>query len=233
MKILVVEDEPGIRQGLAELLEGQGYQVLQAAGVDEGLELYRRHKPSVIILDIMMPGKNGYDMCRKIRASDEFTPILFLTAKAEEVDKVLGLELGADDYVLKPFGTHEILARIRALTRRCYREDRITPSAPFELADLRIEPAELRATRMSGTHESAQSIDLSLRELTILELFARNVGKVLSRDAILDYAWGKNYVPNSRTLDQHISTLRKKIERDPAHPQIIHTVHGAGYRTAG
>ena len=227
MKVLIVEDDPGIRNGLSELLSNHGYVTFSAAHAEEGMDLYRRERPDFIILDIMMPGQSGYDVCRKIRASDELTPIVFLTAKAEEVDKVLGLELGADDYVQKPFGTHEIIARVRAITRRCYRDNRLTPISPFVIGDLSVDPSELRARR--GERE----VELSLRELSILELFARNPGKVISRDALLDHAWGRDYVPNSRTLDQHISTLRKKIEVDVTQPRIIQTVHGAGYRYGG
>lgn len=227
MKVLIVEDDTNIRRGLAELLSQHGYEVVDAPDGDIGLSVFKTVRPDFVCLDIMMPGKTGYDLCRAIRLLDEEVPIVFLTAKAEEIDKVLGLELGADDYILKPFGAHEVLARIRAITRRVYREQRRTAQASFALADLVIEPSELRARRNETT------IELTLRELSLLELFARNPGKVLDRDVILDHAWGKDYVPNSRTLDQHISTLRKKIEIDPKEPRIIQTVHGVGYRYGG
>jgi DNA-binding response OmpR family regulator len=224
MRILVVEDDPAIRAGLVDLLVGHGYVAIGMENAANGLAEYRRERPHFVILDVMMPGESGYEVCRKIRASDDETPILFLTAKSEEVDRVLGLELGADDYVIKPFGAHEIIARVRAITRRCYREKRLTATAPFRFGDLTVEPSELRAKRGEVT------IDLSLRELALLELFARNPGKVLTRDELLDHAWGKDYVPNSRTLDQHISVLRRKVELDPAAPRLIQTVHGSGYR---
>ena len=227
MKVLVVEDDLNIRRGLADLLGGQGYLVVEAADGNQGLERFKEHRPDFICLDIMMPGKTGYDLCRAIRAIDEDVPIVFITAKAEEIDKVLGLELGADDYILKPFGAHEVIARMRAITRRVFREQKRTAVASFQFGDLIVEPSELRAKREN------EQIELTLRELSILELFARNAGKVLDRDLILDHAWGKGYIPNSRTLDQTISTLRKKIERDPKTPQLIQTVHGAGYRFGG
>lgn len=227
MKVLIVEDDHDIRNGLADLLRKQGYDVVEAADGDAGLARFREAKPDFVCLDIMMPKRTGYDLCRAIRHIDQDVPLMFITAKAEELDKVLGLELGADDYILKPFGVHEVLARIRALTRRVFREQRRTATAPFTIGDLRIEPSELRAVR------GESGIELTLRELSLLELFARNPGKVLDRDTLLDHGWGSAYVPNSRTLDQHISTLRKKIERDPKQPLIIQTVHGAGYRYNG
>lgn len=227
MKVLIVEDDLNIRQGLTDLLGNHGYEVVEAGDGNEGLVRFKEAKPDFVCLDIMMPGKTGYDLCRAIRAIDEDVPIVFITAKAEEIDKVLGLELGADDYILKPFGAHEVIARMRAITRRVFREQRRTAVSSFAFGDLSVEPSELRARR------GPAQIELTLRELTILELFARNPGKVLDRDLILDHAWGKGYVPNSRTLDQTISTLRRKIELDPKSPQLIQTVHGAGYRFGG
>ena len=231
MKVLVVEDDFNIRQGLSELLQSHGYQVIEASNGEIGFEKFRSEHPDLICLDVMMPKKSGYDLCRSIRVTNEEIPIIFITAKAEEIDKVLGLELGADDYILKPFGSHEVIARIRAITRRVYREKLKTASSPFVFGDLQVEPSELRARRIDDKCEtSSNPIELTLREISILELFMRNPGKVLDRDAILDHAWGKNYVPNSRTLDQTISALRKKIELDPKNPKLIQTVHGSGYR---
>ncbi|HMO18160.1 MAG TPA: response regulator transcription factor [Oligoflexia bacterium] len=233
MKVLIVEDDTNIRMGLSELLSGHGYDVIEASNGETGLEKFRSDNPDLVCLDIMMPKKSGYDLCRAIRAVNEEIPIIFITAKAEEIDKVLGLELGADDYILKPFGSHEVIARIRAITRRAYREQLKTAISHFVFGDLQVEPSELRARRLLSSGElNEEVIDLTLREISILELFARNSGKVLDRDVILDHAWGKNYIPNSRTLDQTISTLRKKIESDPKNPKLIQTVHGSGYRYA-
>jgi DNA-binding response OmpR family regulator len=225
MKVLIVEDDAHTRAALSEILEAEGYGTVAAADGREALAVYRREKPDVVCLDIMMPALSGYDVCREIRRADARVPILFISAKSEEVDKVLGLELGADDYIVKPFGRREVIARIRAVTRRLAGQAPAAEAAePFRMHDLRIVPSELRAYR------GKDAVDLSLRDVKILALFHRSRGKVLDRDTIFDACWGGEYFPNSRTLDQHISQLRKKIERDPAHPIIIRTVHHAGYR---
>ncbi len=174
----------------------------------------------------MMPDVSGYDVCRDIRRINESVPILFISAKSEEIDKVLGLEIGADDYIVKPFGVKEVVARIRALTRRSARSRPVVESG-FSIGDLEVLPDELRA------HRGKKTIELSLRDVSILKLFANNMGKVLDRDTIFNECWGINYMPSSRTLDQHISQLRKRIERDPKQPVIIVTVHNAGYRYDG
>jgi len=154
-------------------------------------------------------------------------PVIFLSAKSEEVDRVVGLELGADDYIMKPFGTREVIARIRAVVRRCAvtrtQEDKV-PLQVFKLGDLEVYPEELRARR------DEDRFDLSLRDVSILKLLHENRDKVVDRDTLFDRCWGQNYLPSSRTLDQHISKLRKLIEKDPKNPEIIRTVHGAGYR---
>jgi two-component system alkaline phosphatase synthesis response regulator PhoP len=224
MKVLVAEDDDRTRAGLVELLEGEGYVPVAARDGREALEIYGREKPDVVLLDIMMPGASGYDVCREIRRENAQVPILFLSAKSEEFDKVLGLELGADDFVVKPFGVKEVVARIRAVTRRALSARPAGRPAPFRIGDLEVDPAELRARR------GAEVVDLSLREVRLLELFCRNPGAVLDRNRIFDEVWGYDFLPNSRTLDQHISKLRKRIERDPKNPTLIQTVHGAGYR---
>ena len=194
----------------------------------QALELYRRESPDFVCLDIMMPGVTGYEVCREIRRADPGVPIIFISAKSEEVDKVLGLELGADDFILKPFGVREVLARIRAVTRRCMaRDSQQATQKPFRMDDLEILPAELRARR------GGQMVDLSLRDVKILQLLHRMRGQVVGRDTMFDGCWGLSHVANSRTLDQHISQLRKRIERDSKQPRIIRTVHGAGYRYEG
>jgi len=225
MKVLIAEDDRNIRAGLEEILRDEGYVTIVAGDGTEALELYHRESPDFICLDIMMPGLNGYDVCREIRGVDPGVPIIFISAKSEEVDKVLGLELGADDYILKPFGVREVLARIRAVTRRCLAgASDAAIREPFRMDDLEIAPAELRARR------EQQVIDLSLRDVKILQLLHRMRGQVVDRAAMFDECWGLRHVAHSRTLDQHISQLRKRIELDPKQPRIIRTVHGAGYR---
>ncbi len=225
MKVLIAEDDKLTREGLVEILSDEGYRPLPAPDGETALELFGRERPDFVLLDIMMPGRSGYEVCREIRKRDEAVPIIFISAKSEEIDKVLGLELGADDFVVKPFGVKEVVARIRAVTRRVVARRRGKPRpAPFRIGDLEVDPAELRARR------GRQVIDLSLREVRLLALFARSPGVVLDRDRLFDAGWGQDYLPDSRTLDQHISKLRKRIERDPKKPAIIQTVHGAGYR---
>lgn len=232
MKVLVAEDNPLTLGGLTEVLQAEGYHVLQAASGAAALELFEREAPDFVCLDIMMPGVNGYDLCRRMRACRPQTPIVFITAKSEETDKVLGLELGADDFIVKPFGLKEVVARIRAVTRRCLssncRQSAAVPDPPpFQMGDLTVYPAELRARRGRDT------IELSLRDVKVLVLLYSYRGRVLDRNTILNHCWGEDYFPNSRSLDQHISQLRKRIEIDPKSPAIIRTVHGAGYRFEG
>lgn len=233
MKILIAEDDLHIRQGLCDLLENEGYECLQAADGEQAWTLYSEQiagqsGPALVLLDIMMPKLDGYALCRRIRQQDQQLPVIFITAKSEEIDQVLGLELGADDYIKKPFGSREVVARIHAVTRRCLAQGTPKPElASFQMADLQVFPDQLRAER------EGHKIDLSLRDLRILQLLYRNPGRVLSRDELFDECWGRQYLPSSRTLDQHISKLRKAVERDPQSPEIIQTVHGMGYRFDG
>jgi len=226
MKILVAEDELHLRQGLVEIFVMEGYEVFQAADGEQAWAQYLALKPDCVCLDIMMPKMNGYTVCRKIRQQDEHVPIIFITAKSEEIDKVLGLELGADDYIAKPFGIKEVVARIRAVTRRYFKTAKPNVQT-FRMGTLDVSPTELRAKR------GQTLIDLSLRDLQILTLLFEHAGQAVSRDALFDACWGKSYLPSSRTLDQHISTLRKRVELDPKQPTIIRTVHGVGYRFEG
>lgn len=227
MKILIAEDDTNIRLGLSDLLEAEGYQCIEAADGEKAVIAFHQHQPDLVLLDIMMPKLDGYAVCRKIRQSNENIPIIFITAKSEEIDQVLGLELGADDYIKKPFGTREVIARIRAVTRRCL-QSTTTPVTlqpnHFEMADLTIYPDQLRAQR------GEMKIELSLRDIKILHLLYCEQGKVVDRDMIFNECWGRDYLPSSRTLDQHISKLRKQIELDPKQPYIVQTVHGLGYR---
>ena len=225
MKVLIAEDDEHIRNGLAEVLQGEGYQTVCARDGIEALQLYEREKPQFVCLDIMMPGVDGYEVCRRIRRADLNVPVIFISAKSEEVDRVVGLELGADDFIQKPFGVREVIARIRAVTRR-YTASRADckKSAPMIMGDLTVLPDELRARRGDTV------IDLSLRDVRMLELLFKHRGKVVDRNTFFDECWGHEYMPSSRTLDQHIAQLRRRIETDPKNPVIIQTVHGAGYR---
>ncbi|HOD51946.1 MAG TPA: response regulator transcription factor [Candidatus Hydrogenedentes bacterium] len=228
MRVLIAEDDDNIREGLREILEDEGYRTITARDGVETLELFERETPDFVCLDIMMPGKDGYEVCRAIRKRNETVPIIFISAKSEEIDRVLGLELGADDFIMKPFGVREVVARIRAVTRRCMARGPADGSeSPFLFGDVTVYPAELRARR------GGEAIDLSLRDVAILRLLQEHKGEVVSRDAFFDACWGLDFVPNSRTLDQHISQLRKRLEADPKHPRLIRTVHGAGYRYEG
>ena len=226
MKILIVEDDTKTRDGLKMIFEDEGYDVVTAPDGSAGMDTFHKEKPDVVCLDVMMPKKSGFDVCREIRSEDGQVPVLFISAKSEEIDKVLGLELGADDFIVKPFGVKEVVARIRAVTRRAFAEGKSAAKAgdSFEIGDLRVVPDQLRAFR------GDQAIDLSLRDIKILRLLQERQGRAIDRDVFFDTCWGFNYLPNSRTLDQHVSQLRKRIERDPKNPEIIKTVHGVGYR---
>jgi len=229
-RILLAEDDADIRLGLVDLLEGEGYAVVPAADGTQALKLAAQEKVDLYVLDVMMPGRNGYDVCRELRRKDQRTPVLFLTAKAEEIDKVVGLELGADDYVTKPFGVHELLARIGALLRRAKRG--AAEANPSGLGDtLRFGDAVVnRKTFM--VRRRGQEEPLTPREMKLLEAFAERPGEALTRDQLLNAAWGIDYLGTTRTLDQHVAQLRKKIEVDPEEPRVLLTVHGVGYRFA-
>jgi two-component system, OmpR family, alkaline phosphatase synthesis response regulator PhoP len=225
MKVLIVEDDANIRRGLEKILLAEGYDVLGASDGAQGLALFRSEAPDFVCLDIMMPGVNGYDLCKTIRAENPAMPVIFISAKSEEIDKVIGLELGADDFIVKPFGVREVVARIRAVTRRCMGARTPPPAGEaFTMGDLEVLPAELRARR------AGVSIDLSLRDIKILRLLHDHRGQVVDRHAFFQACWGIDHIPNSRTLDQHISQLRQRIEPDPKSPTLIRTVYGVGYR---
>ena len=225
MKILIAEDDHNIREGLRDLLSQEGYEIDTAENGRIALDIFKQQKPQFVILDIMMPEMDGYSVCREIRGMDNDIPIVFLSAKSEEIDRVIGLELGADDYISKPFGTREVVARIRAITRRFLKgEPRQSRQNSFGFGDLEIFPNELRGKRGESL------IDLSLREIKVLQVLKNHQGEVVSRDQLFNECWGYDHMPNSRTLDQHISKLRKLIEINPTEPQLIKTVHGAGYR---
>ena len=224
--ILVAEDDPHIRMGLVDTLESEGYRVIEAQNGVQAVARFQAKGIDLILLDVMMPEKSGYDVCRHIRAAGDPVPIIMLTAKGEEIDKVVGLQLGADDYVTKPFGVHELLARIDAVLRRtvCAKKPETTGDSPFLFGRLEVNPKTYQVTA------GGISRDLTARELTLIRCFHAHPGEVLSRDFLLNAGWGIDYLGTTRTLDQHIAKLRKKIETDPSHPRRITTVHGLGYR---
>ena len=227
IKVLVAEDDINIRMGLVDTLESEGYGVSQAKDGKMAMQLFDKDCFDLVLLDVMMPEKSGYDVCSDIRAINEDVPIIMLTAKGEEIDKVVGLKLGADDYITKPFGIHELLARISAVLRRSKREktkDKEFFDQLFMFGEFEVNPKTYKLNKQGKT------IDLSERELKLICHFYAHPGEVLSRDNILNVIWGIDYLGTTRTLDQHIAQLRKKIEIDPSKPVLITTVHGVGYR---
>lgn len=229
--ILIAEDDPHIRAGLVDALEGEGYSVEAVADGKAALESFQRQRPDLVLLDIMMPEVSGYDVCRSIRRTDARTPVILLTAKGEEIDKVVGLELGADDYVTKPFGVRELLARIAAVLRRS-RAGAI-PAAPDGTSVLphRFAFGTAMVDRKTYTVTCrGRSDPLTARELKLIEFFVSRPNEVIGRDELLNRVWGLTYYGTTRTLDQHIAQLRKKVEVDPEAPAAILTVHGVGYR---
>lgn len=226
MKILVADDDPLTLEAVCACLTDDGFTPVPARDGVEAMELWRRENPSLLCLDIMMPRLDGYGVCCQVRAADSTVPVLFVSAKNEEIDVVVGLELGADDFIRKPFGKRELLARVRAALRRGSLRQGRAPRQ-FTLHDLTIFPDELRAER------SGRSLDLTPRETAVLALLHENAGRPVPRDTFLDRCWGLDYFPESRTLDQHIAQLRRKIENDPETPAIIETVRSIGYRFRG
>jgi DNA-binding response OmpR family regulator len=231
-KILLAEDDPNIRLGLVATLESDGYGVVAAADGAQALRMFPQEKFDLVMLDVMMPKASGYDVCRELRARGTRVPVLFLTAKGEEVDKVVGLKLGADDYVTKPFGVHELLARVEALLRRTRTNgagDTSTESLPpvFSFGAATIDRRKFTCA------VGARSAALTARELKLAEVFAAHAGEVLTRDALLNAVWGVDYFGTTRTLDQHVAQLRKKVDAEGAEQSAIATVHGVGYRYVG
>ncbi len=227
MKILVAEDDPHTRAALLELLASDGHQCFGAADGNQASSLFDELEPDLVCLDIMMPGRSGYDLCREFRRLRPNVPVIFITAKSEQIDKVLGLELGGDDYIVKPFGCQEVLARVHAVSRRCQliQSSNVPSKEPeFCMDGLVVYPKKLKAIRDNNT------INITVRELQLLQLLYDHAGDVVTRDLIFNLCWGYAHVPNSRTLDQMVSQLRNRIERDPKNPKIIRTVYGAGYR---
>jgi DNA-binding response OmpR family regulator len=229
-RILIAEDDSNIRLGLVATLESEGYDVVPAADGAQALKLAAQSAFALAILDVMMPKVSGYDVCRELRARGDRIPVMMLTAKGEEIDKVVGLKLGADDYVTKPFGVQELLARVEALLRRS-RSSAVAPASGATLPPVfRLGAAEIDRGTFTATVAGREPVALTAREMKLAELLAAHAGQVLSRDALLNAVWGVDYFGTTRTLDQHVAQLRKKVERDPEHPAGILTVHGVGYR---
>lgn len=225
MKVLVAENNEQTLNHLCDILEKDGFSTLKAQSGEQALALYNDDKPDFICLDIMMPGMTGYDVCKSIRKTDEDTPIIFISGKTETFDKILGLELGADDYIVKPFDIHEVITRIRTVARRAIKQSKPgTTSEEFQIGSVTIFPDKLKGQK------GDDQIDFSLRDIKILRLLYDNRDQIVDRNVLLDYCWGAHIMPESRTVDWHISQLRKKIEEDPKNPQIIQTVHGVGYK---
>lgn len=221
-RILLIEDDPALLRGLADNLRFESYDVLTASDGEQGLHSVRENRPDLVILDLMLPRLSGYEICRKLREEKVATPILMLTARGEEADRVLGLELGADDYVTKPFSIRELLARVRALLRRVQRP--ITLPEVLEFGDVRVDFRRFEASA------SGKPIRMTPKEFGLLRLLAGRQGEVVRRDELLDEVWGYERFPTTRTVDNHVAMLRAKLESDPANPRHLLTVHGVGYR---
>jgi DNA-binding response OmpR family regulator len=220
--ILVVDDERTLRETLAESLEEEGYVVFQAADGREAVEAFRRHHPDLILLDLMLPELSGIEVCRIIRA-ESGVPILMLTAKSAEIDKVVGLELGADDYVTKPFSFRELLARVRALLRRSEAQSLAAEPETIELGAVKVDLAGRRLQR------DGETLPVKPKAFDLLVFLLRNAGHVFTRDQLLEHVWGYDYAGETRTVDVHVHWLRAQIEADPAEPVYLETVRGVGY----
>ena len=222
--ILIVEDEPAMLMGLRDNLEFEGYQVDTAEDGAIGLEKISQNAYSLVLLDVMLPHISGFDICKKVRKEGIQTPIILLTARGEEIDKVLGLEFGADDYITKPFGLRELLARIRAVLRRTEINHPVKQEEKVEIGKLQVDFSSFES------FVEGEEVKMSHKEVEILQYLWENKNQIVSRDDILDNIWGTDYQPTSRTIDNFVLKLRQKIENDPNHAKIILTVHGVGYR---
>lgn len=223
MKVLLVDDEPTILETVENKLRREGYSVFTAATAEDGMRLYRQTKPDLLILDIMLPQRSGFDLCRAIRR-DSTVPIIFLTARASEADRITGFDLGGDDYVVKPFNLSELAARVKAVLRRSSGEP---AQEAVERGNLRIDPKSLEAT-LEG-----EPLKLSPKEFALLYFLMRHPGQVFSRDVLLDRVWGQDAFVSPRTVDVHIRWLRERIEPDPSRPVRLVTIRGVGYKFVG
>ena len=221
-RILVVEDDAAILRGLADNLACESHDVLTATDGERACSIVREHKPDLVILDLMLPRMSGYDVCRTLRGEGLTTPILMLTARGDESDRVLGLDLGADDYLTKPFSIRELLARVRALLRRA---QAATPSIDV----MRFDDIVIDFKRYDA-RKSGEPIEMTKKEFGVLRYLAARAGEVATREELLDQGWGYEAMPTTRTVDNHIASLRAKLEADPSQPRHLQTVHGVGYK---
>ena len=221
-RILIIEDELPMRTALQDVLEGEGYRVLAAAEGESGLQRAIQEKPDLILLDIMMPRLDGFAVCSELRRLAIPVPILMLTAKGQVEDRVTGLDAGADDYLVKPFSTEELLARVRALLRRTHRQTNAPTLLKF--GDVEVNLAKQTARR------GRRALHLTAKEFSMLRLMAETPGEPISRERFLDAVWGYTAFPTTRTVDNHVATLRSKLESNPDEPRWIKTVHGIGYK---
>ena len=224
-RILVIEDEPQMLLGLRDNLELEGYEVQTAADGEEGLTKAAAFAPDLVILDVMLPRKNGFDVCRELRARSNSTPVVMLTARSAETDKVLGLELGADDYVTKPFSITELLARVRAVLRRTASHKPATDSV--RIGEIEVD------FKLHQARRGRSRIEFTAREFELLRYFVQHIGQVVTREQILNEVWGYEEFPTTRTIDNFVAKLRQKIERSPHAPEHILTIHGSGYKFVG
>lgn len=223
-RILVIEDDLAILRGLKDNLEYESYEVVTAADGEQGYGLIKEKKPDLIILDLMLPKMNGYELCRKVRGEGITIPILMLTARGEEMDRVVGLDMGADDYVTKPFSVPELMARVRAIFRRLQKAKTGDLPAELNFGEISIDFKRFEAKK------GGKDLDMSRKEFGVLRLLAARAGEVVTRDELLDEVWGYDQYPTTRTVDNHISLLRTKLEDDPSRPCHLITVHGVGYK---
>ena len=223
-RILIIEDDQAILRGLKDNLEFESYEILTAVDGKEGYDLARDEDPDLILLDLMLPRMNGYEICKQLRSEGRTTPILILTARGEEVERIRGLDLGADDYVTKPFSVPELLARVRAVLRRTERS-----GAPITVNQLQFDDVIVDFNRFEARNGD-QELKLSRKEFGVLRLLAEREGEVVTRDELLDQVWGYDQYPTTRTVDNHIASLRAKLERNPSEPRRLLTVHGVGYK---
>ena len=223
-RVLIVEDDPAILRGLADNLRFESHDVLTATDGETGYRLTREKHPDVVVLDLMLPRMSGYEVCRKLRAEGVQTPIVMLTARGEEADRVLGLDLGADDYLTKPFSIRELLARIRAVLRRAHPLKTLPDELRF--ADVVVDFRKFEAKK------GGRTLELTRKEYGMLRLLAARAGDVVTRDDLLNEVWGYESSPTTRTIDTHVASLRAKLEDDPERPRL-QTVHGVGYKLVG
>ena len=221
-RILVVEDDPAILRGLADNLKFESHEVLTASDGEAACRLIREKSPDLVILDLMLPHMSGYEVCRKMRSEGVTTPIVMLTARGEESDRVLGLDLGADDYISKPFSVRELLARIRAVLRR-------TQPGPHAPDDLRFDDVVIDFRRYEA-RKGDTSVEMTRKEFGVLRFLAGRAGAVVMRDELLNEVWGYESTPTTRTVDNHIASLRAKLEARPSEPRHLLTIHGVGYK---